>query len=486
MTPTPFVPDYGDFFQQERHSNVSSLIVEEAGAPGDASVARKLPGHSMVLAAFSHYCKAKLETWSHTGSFQSSRVQDASLAWPLGPLVALFNYCKAKLAPWSYAGAYNSSSTEGKLQVLLPVPAGQQELAELLVKGMYQAQPTITDGLSQLQLLQLMLLADRFGVPKVQAAVAAALNTVDVQHIDWDAAVELLQLPPSCAQQPEFEAVRQVAVQQVQQQLGDLEGVWADPARQQLLLALPCEALMQLLQDDTTCVATENTVVYTIERWWSAQDAALQHAEHLRALMHLVRMRYCTPYYSGTVMHQSSPVQQSFEHAALPLMRECCTTGGYARLQEAQCLVLHRYPAWVAEQRPASARQPVIEWRLPLASLRAAVDQLLSSGKAATYDFSDTYLPAGSIRLVAATISVLSLRKAASLKNKFKKRPMSAELASWGFSKLVPLGAARSWQAVKAELYRQQLVHGDAASAAVSDQDDSLHLNIQVKVETLL
>lgn len=37
--------------------------------------------------------------------------------------------------PMSYAGAYNSSSTEGKLEVLLPVPAGQQELAELLVKG---------------------------------------------------------------------------------------------------------------------------------------------------------------------------------------------------------------------------------------------------------------------------------------------------------------------------------------------------------------
>ncbi|WIA41233.1 hypothetical protein OEZ86_004846 [Tetradesmus obliquus] len=329
----------------------------------------------------------------------------------------------------------------------LPVPAGQQELAELLVKGMYQAQPTITDGLSQLQLLQLMLLADRFGVPK----------------------------------------------------------------------------------DDTTCVATENTVVYTIERWWSAQDAALQHAEHLRALMHLVRMRYCTPYYSGTVMHQSSPVQQSFEHAALPLMRECCTAGGYARLQEAQCLVLHWYPAWVAEQRPASARQPVVEWRLPLASLQAPVEQLLSSGGIATVRFSDTCvvqgqpmrikveikavdtddkaadtdrapvlhisaflglrdLPAGSMRLVAATISVLPLKAAAppsKTTGELTERLMSPERI-WGFPQLVPLGTQRSWQAVKAELYRMELVHGGASAAAVPDQEHSSHLHIKVEVKQLL
>lgn len=40
-----------------------------------------------------------------------------------------------QLAPRSYAGAYNSSSIDGKLEVLMQVPKGQQELAKLLVKG---------------------------------------------------------------------------------------------------------------------------------------------------------------------------------------------------------------------------------------------------------------------------------------------------------------------------------------------------------------
>uniref|UniRef100_A0A383W8E4 BACK domain-containing protein n=1 Tax=Tetradesmus obliquus TaxID=3088 RepID=A0A383W8E4_TETOB len=532
MASTAFVPDYDDYFRQETHSDVSLLITDDAAVSGDASLARRLPGHSMVLVPFSDYCRAKLETLSQAGCCQGSSEQDATLAWlqrPFMPLGAVFNYCKTQLAPRSYAGAYNSSSIDGKLEVLMQVPKGQQELAKLLVKGMYQAQPTTTDGLSQLQLLQLMLLADHFDVPKVQAAVAAALSTVDVQQLDWDAAVQLLQLPPSCAQQPEFEAVRRLAVQRVQQQLGDLEEVWADPARQQLLLALPFEALRQLLQDDTTCVATENTVVYTIERWWGAQYAALQHAEHLRALMHLVRMRHCTQYFAGIVMQHSSLVQQSFERTALPLMRECCTLGGFARLQDAKCPVLQQCPAWVAEQRPASARQPVVEWRLPLASLQAPVEQLLSSGGIATVGFSDTCvvqgqpmrikveikavdtddkaadtdrapvlhigaflglrdLPAGSMRLVAATISVLPLKAAAppsKTTGELTERLMSPERI-WGFPQLVPLGTQRSWQAVKAELYRMELVHGGASAAAVPDQEHSSHLHIKVEVKQLL
>jgi hypothetical protein len=40
-----------------------------------------------------------------------------------------------QLDTWSQAGAFNNSNTFQKLEVMLPVPAGQQELAELLVKG---------------------------------------------------------------------------------------------------------------------------------------------------------------------------------------------------------------------------------------------------------------------------------------------------------------------------------------------------------------
>jgi hypothetical protein len=49
---------------------------------------------------------------------------------------------------------------------------------------MYQAQPTIAGNLSQQQLLELMLLADRFEVPKVLAAAAAALVAVPADQLD--------------------------------------------------------------------------------------------------------------------------------------------------------------------------------------------------------------------------------------------------------------------------------------------------------------
>jgi hypothetical protein len=157
--------------------------------------------------------------------------------------------------------------------------------------GMYQAEPTITDSLSQAQLLQLMLLADCFGCPKVVAVATAAFSAVTVQRLEWDTALQLLCLPRSCAQQQEFKALQVTAVKRLQQQLGDLEQVWADDELQQQLLALPYEVLLQLLQ--VTCVASENTVVYTIERWCAQfQDIT---PEQLQQLMSLVRMRHCTP-----------------------------------------------------------------------------------------------------------------------------------------------------------------------------------------------
>jgi hypothetical protein len=194
------------------------------------------------------------------------------------------------------------------LHLLLHLPA-----------GIYQKQPTIAEGLSHSQLLQLMLLADRFEVPKVQAVVAAAFSTVDPQQLEWDAALQLLDLPPSCAQQPEFKAVQQKAVQRLQQQLGDLEQVWADEQLQQRLLKLPFSALLQLLQHAETRVVTENTVVYTIQKWYNAQPAAAQVVEQLQQLMHLVRVQHCTHYYASTVMPQSSLVQLCFDQSELLL-----------------------------------------------------------------------------------------------------------------------------------------------------------------------
>jgi hypothetical protein len=57
---------------------------------------------------------------------------------------------------------------------------------------------------------------------------------------------------------------------------------------------------------------------------------------------------------------------------------------------------------------------------------------------------------------------------------------MSPDVDDWGFTSLVCLGAERSWQAVKAELNRQGLVHGGGSAGAAS-QGCYLHLKVVVK-----
>lgn len=397
---------------------------------------------------------------------------------------------------------------------------------------MYQKQPTITEELSHEQLLQLMLLADRFEVPKVQAAVAAAFSTVQPQQLEWQTALQLLDLPPSCAQQAEFKAVQQLAVQRLQQQLGDLEEVWADEQKQQQLLSLPFSALLQLLQHADTCVASENTVVYTIEKWCTALPASAGSVEQLKQLMHLVRVQHCTSCYAGTVMPQSVLVQHCFDQSELLLMHVCCASGVHAKLQ-AQALspALKKYPAWGAEQRPASAKQPMFEWQLPLGTVQAAVEKHLSSSSStATVVGTSSFhivqgqpaavhvqvhnssggssdggaralalgvflklsnLPSNAVRQVSAKLALVAAPAAAAAGGgqaaaetpswSFHNCFVSSEQC-WGFPQFISLGAEGSWEAAEAVLRQKQLVHaggqGDAAAGP--------HLLVQVEVPELL
>jgi hypothetical protein len=391
--------------------------------------------------------------------------------------------------------------------------------------GIYQKQPTITEGLSHEQLLQLMLLADRFEVPKVQAAVATAFSGVQPQQLEWQTSLQLLDLPPSCSQQPEFKAVQQLAVQRLQQQLGDLEEVWADKQLQQQLLSLPFPALLQLLQHADTRVATENTVVYTIEEWYSAQAATAQVEEQLQQLMHLVRVRHCTPFYAGTVMPQSSLVQICFDRSELLLVPVCCTPTEYPMLLECGIPALKKYPSWGAEKRPVSAKQPVIEWRLPLERVEAAVKDHLSGSSEHTSLATSTMhvvrgqpaaliaevsgsssssnaatplklgmflpledLPRNVVRKVSARFSCEEVRGVTAAGRRevpttgysraFRDIFLSEEQTR-GFSCLVDLGTLGSWEAAEAALRQKQLVH------AGGQGDGAVGPHLLVKVELL-
>lgn len=127
------------------------------------------------------------------------------------------------------------------------VPAGQLQVEQLLLKAMYQNQPWLSDASHQ-QLLQLFVLADRYSVPTVMPAVAAAFKAVPIDNLAWETALAMLNVPESCAGQTAFKDVVAVAADKLQQQLVNLEQVWADDLVTKQLLALSEAALGQLLQ----------------------------------------------------------------------------------------------------------------------------------------------------------------------------------------------------------------------------------------------
>jgi hypothetical protein len=133
------------------------------------------------------------------------------------------------------------------------VPAGQLALGELLVKGMYAAQPGIS-SCSQQQLLQLLLLADHYGVPKVLSAVSAASASMPTADLHWETVHALYALPPGCAKVDVCRSLFAATGEKLQQDLGDLELVWADrsSSKQQLLKSLSLGLLLQLLGDHRT------------------------------------------------------------------------------------------------------------------------------------------------------------------------------------------------------------------------------------------
>eukprot|EP00878_Enallax_costatus_P030252 GHUV01032921.1.p1 GENE.GHUV01032921.1~~GHUV01032921.1.p1 ORF type:complete len:449 (+),score=143.81 GHUV01032921.1:362-1708(+) len=287
-------------------------------------------------------------------------------------------------------------SSRHKHTLELIVPAGQTDIAVRLIKGMYQKQPDLSD-LSQDQQLQLLLLADRFGVPKLQAAAATALKALSVDQLQWDTAIALLQLPDSCAQQEDCKQLCEPAVRKLLQQLGDLEQVWADEQLQQLLLALPHAALLRLLQHDDTRVASEATVVYTIEQWWFEQPVRSRQIQLLQQLMQQIRMQHLSlEYITSNLMCSKLVVPQCYTISELGIACLCASATSRKPLQDAGPPELAKYPAWTAARRPSSALQQDIMWALPLSDVRVLLDQYLAHRKPRlAYGYSKTQVLQG-------------------------------------------------------------------------------------------
>lgn len=114
--------------------------------------------------------------------------------------------------------------------IKLPVPVGQTDIATRVLHGIYQKEPVLSD-LSDTQLLQLLLLTDRFDVPKVKAAVLRSFTSLSMDNMQWDTALQLLDLPFGWVDHPGYTQIVATAESRLMQELGDLEMVLGDELR---------------------------------------------------------------------------------------------------------------------------------------------------------------------------------------------------------------------------------------------------------------
>jgi hypothetical protein len=181
---------------------------------------------------------------------------------------------------------WSAATTDSKRQrVNIEVPAGQLEVGRLLLRCMYQQQPDLF-SIDQATLVQLLVLADRYAVPAAVAAVGRAFKDCPAAGLDWEAVCGAYSLPASFADNAAFAGVYKGAADALQHALGDLELVFADDQKRQLLLDLPHAALLQLLRDERTRVSSENTAAHAVLEWTENNDATTEQMQQLvRALL---------------------------------------------------------------------------------------------------------------------------------------------------------------------------------------------------------
>jgi hypothetical protein len=164
----------------------------------------------------------------------------------------------------------------------------------------------------------------------------------------------------------------------LRQELGDLEVVWGDQQQQQQLLGLPLSALLQVLKDSGTQVASEDTAVYTAARWLEANPGGTTGGGGRAAdLVSVLRLVHCTPTFLSS-SDLDSCVRQLLCKGGITdqEVMQLCAMSGANNARRASWLsreCQHR-PAWQLPCRPASSvKQLTITWQLPLSDIEEAL-----------------------------------------------------------------------------------------------------------------
>jgi hypothetical protein len=259
------------------------------------------------------------------------------------------------------------------LQLL--VPPGQLELGRRLITAMYSSSPDLSD-LEAPQLMQLVLLADCYGVGKVITAAAAALQRQTTNNMQLETALAVFELPPACLAMDAFTPVERAAADALQRACGDLEVVWGSAEGQKRLLGLSCSTLLRLLVDPRTRAASEDTAVYTAATWLRENKASPARYAMLAAAL---RLPHCTASFLASLAGDGTTMQpdSAWVWDGNPrLLADLLAASGRTPAERSKWLQ-YQYtnkPAWRAPQRPPSSMQVLaLCWDLPLATLQGVV-----------------------------------------------------------------------------------------------------------------
>jgi hypothetical protein len=373
-------------------------------------------------------------------------------------------------------------SDSGRKQLQLLVPPGQQELGQRLITAMYADQPDLSD-LTPVQLVQLTLLAESYDVPKVVAAAARALGQLKPEQLTVHTVNAVLALPDSCLELDCFVEVRVKAGDQLQHQFGDLEEVWADDSKTEQLLELPYAAMLQLVQDSRTRVASEDTIVYTLGRWLAQHPDT--SSKQKQQLADTVRLPLCT----ATFLSSSDAIAWLLDagYTQRELLMACLLHGSRQQEERTEWVINfgeHR-AAWQRRRRHRSNRRTAdVSWVVPLADVRGLVEQEADRGQRSLFWPEPCFIwhgrelqlclglddDADSIKLYVSgdnSYSSIFCRLQASrtaggvLKHDTKGNIVEPDYMQ-GCLELVPVPSADGqWAAVEAALREARLVHDD-------------------------
>jgi hypothetical protein len=155
----------------------------------------------------------------------------------------------------------------------------------------------------QLQLLELLLLADKYDAQGIAAAAAAELGSKSAEQLQWQLVVRLFELQHNTAHAlellPGYAAAMEAGAAKLHAVLGDPVVAWQVEESAQVLQQLPFSLLLRLLSDPETQVASEDTVVFTVQQWLVAQQQQQQQQyerlteDQLAQLVQHIRMPRC-------------------------------------------------------------------------------------------------------------------------------------------------------------------------------------------------